>query len=182
MKTKLLSFLFFFVLIVCFSQDKAIDSLKAVLQVSNSNIEKAKANNALADIYKRIDPNEVIIYANIALELSQEHSFPIQKGFAFINLGNGNIIKGNYSKSLEYFHTAKSVFEIALENKDDLETQKGLAKAYGSIGVVSSEQSNYVKAFQYYLKSIAIYEALEDKQTLSKLYNNVGVAYKSQGE
>jgi len=47
---------------------------------------------------------------------------------------------------------------------------------------VSSEQSNYSRAFQYYIKSIKIYEELEDVNMLSRLYNNVGVAYQSQEE
>ena len=70
--------------------------------------------------------------------------------------------------------------EISVNSKDNSDTKNGLAKAYGSIGIVFSEQSNYAKALKFYLKSVKIYEDLHDDVKCAKLYNNIGVVYKSQ--
>jgi pentatricopeptide repeat protein len=102
----------------------------------------------------------------------------LAQGNAYLNLGNYNIILGNYPKALCYFDKAKLLFEK--ESRADLEVKKGLAKSYGSIGVVFSEQSNYAKALSYYLKAARIYEAIKDLPKCAKVYNNIGIVYKSE--
>ena len=173
--------LFLFFLLISFSassQNGAVDSLKLVLKNSKNDIDKAQILNAISDEYKTSDPKLMVIYATQALELSKKIKYKTEEGKACLNLGNSNIITGNYSKALQNFYLAQNIFESE-SNKND-ENTKGLAKAYGSIGIVFSEQSNYAKALQFYLKSVKIYEGLKDESRCSKLYNNIGIVYKSQ--
>ncbi|NHM06482.1 tetratricopeptide repeat protein [Flavobacterium sp. CYK-4] len=165
------------------SQNK-IDSLKAALQASKNDIDKTQTYNALADAYKTSDPKQMLAYATKALALSEKIGYSIEAGQANLNLGNVHIILGNYSKALQYFATAQNIFEAESQGnpKTSLTIKKGLAKAYGSIGIVFAEQSNYAKALLYHLKSVRIYESIGEKKKCGQVYNNIGVAYQSQGE
>ncbi|WP_395043620.1 tetratricopeptide repeat protein [Flavobacterium sp.] len=183
MKKSILLYLFLFCFGFLQSQTKTIDSLLTVLQQPKNDIEKAQNLNAIANEYKTSNPKLMLDYATKALQLSQKIGYKIEEGFADLNLGNINIISGNYSKALEYFTSAQYIFENETQTNADekLKINKGLAKAYGSIGIVFSEQSNYSKALQYHFKAVKIYESLKDDKKSAQVYNNIGVEYKSQG-
>lgn len=165
-----------------FSQNNRIDSLTLVLNQVKNDIDKAQTLNAIADEYKTSNPKLMVEFAAKALQLSKKIKFKLAEGNAYLNLGNSNIISGNYSVALQNFTLAQELFEneINANSKNNLDIKKGLAKAYGSIGIVFSEQSNYAKALKYYLKSVKIYEEINDTAKCAKLYNNIGIVYKSQ--
>ena len=125
MKLKLL--LFFVVLNFSFahSQSKTIDSLLLVARQTKNDIDRSKTWNAIADEYKTSNPKQMLDYATKALELSTKINFPIAQGNAYLNLGNYNIISGNYPKALSYFAKAQQLFEK--ESSADLEVKTGLA-------------------------------------------------------
>jgi tetratricopeptide (TPR) repeat protein len=160
-------------------QSTKADSLISVLQRTQNDIDKAKLLNSIADTYKSSNPKLMVDYANKALALSKKIKFTTAEGYALLNLGNANIISGDYSKALNFFAEAQHLFEN-ITDKENIENKQGLAKAFGSIGIVFSEQSNYGKALQYYLKSVKIYEEIKDEEKCAKLYNNIGVVYQSQ--
>lgn len=180
MKIRLFIILVLFTAISSKSQNKVTDSLKNVISLEKDETEKLRLLNDLSDAYKTTSGQEVVRYAEQALLLAEKLQVKEEEGKAYLNLGNGNIILGNYDKSVTYFTNAKNIFEAELAKNKSIALKKSLARAYGSIGVVSSEQSNYSRAFEYYIKSIVIYEELKDINMLSRLYNNVGVAYQSQ--
>ncbi|MFN3755242.1 tetratricopeptide repeat protein [Flavobacterium sp.] len=171
---------FMLISVVCWSQNQKADSLISVLQKTRNDIDKAQLLNAIADQYKTSDPKLMLDYAQKAYVLAQKINYELAKGNALLNLGNANIISGNYPKALQYFSEAQHLFENATI-KENNEKEKGLAKALGSMGIVFSEQSNYAKALQYYLKSVKIYEQIKEEEKCAKLYNNIGIVYKSQG-
>jgi tetratricopeptide (TPR) repeat protein len=167
------------------AQNKTADSLVLVLQKTKNDIDRVQLLNAIADEYKAVDPKLMQQYANEALQLAIKIKDNVAKGNAMLSLGNSNIILGDYSKALQYFAAAQNVFEKALENngaENRKEINNGLARAYGSLGVVFSEQSNYAKALQYHLKAVKIYEADNNLEKCARVYNNIGVVYKSEGE
>ena len=148
-----------------------------VLKNTKNETVQLKLYNTISDQYKYSDGNKVAEFGNKALQLSIKLNNKIEEGTANLNLGNANIILGNYPKALNYFSSAKTVFENQSNNSD---AKKGLAKALGSIGIVFSEQSNYAKSLEFYLKSVTIYEEINDQEKCAKLYNNIGVIYQSQ--
>lgn len=184
MKTPILIYLFVISFTVAQAQTKAIDSLLVVLEHAKNDIDKAQTLNAISDAYKTSNPKLMLQYANKALQLSQKLQYKIEEGNAELNLGNASIILGNYSQALNYFASAQSIFEneTGTNSKNSLLIKKGLAKAYGSIGIVFAEQSNYAKALLFHLKSVRIYEDIKDLKKCAQVYNNIGVAYQSQGE
>ncbi len=163
------------------SQNKVVDSLNLRLNLVNNGLDKVRLLNTISEQYKYTDPEKMVDYGNQALELAKRGSYRIEEGKAYINLGTANIIYGNYAKSLEQFSVAKSIFESENESdKKATEFKESLAQLYAMMGVVFSEQSNYTRALLFYLKSVKIYEALENDVKSSRLYNNIGVVYRSQ--
>ncbi len=180
MKSKLFLFVIFCGSLIAFSQNKKLDSLNSVLNHSKNDIERVNTLNLLADEYKSTDPKQMVVFAEKALTLAKKIKFKIAEGNAYLHLGNSSIIAGNYQKALEYFSMAQMLFEN--ESSEVLDVKKGLAKAYGSTGIVYSEQSNYAQALNYYLKAARIYEAIKDLPKCAKVYNNIGIVYKSELE
>ena len=182
-KTKLFLMFFLFSFITVFAQHKEIDSLKKLLETSKNDIEKSQLLNHISDLYKTQNPDLMFDFANRALELSQKIKNKHEEANAYLNLGNSQIISGNYPKALEYFTNAKNLFEeLEAEPENKQKVQDGLARAYGSIGIVFSEQSNYSKALEYHLKALRLYEKSDDELRLSRVYNNIGIVYKTRKE
>ena len=164
-----------------FAQQKAADSLMQILGKTKNDIDRVNILNAISDCYKVVDSKNMFVFGNQALDLAKKINFTIAQGNAYLNLGNSKIIEGDYKVATNYFQQAQEIFEnesSTPSTKDEIAS--GLAKSYGSIGIVLSEQSNYAKALQFYLKSVKIYEKLGDQVRCAKLYNNIGVIYKSQ--
>lgn len=158
-----------------------LDSLKAQDTPEISLTQKASLYNQISNELKYTNPNQMLEYGQKALELAQQQTPHLQEANAYLNLGTAYIILGNYEKALDHFVWAKSIFE-GLDSTDysNFELEQGIARTYGSMGIVFSEQSNYTKALEYYLKSVQIYEDIQDDTQTAKIYNNIGVAHKSQ--
>jgi len=181
MKIKQFFLAFLIFTISVYAQQKPVDSLIGLLNKSTNDIDKAQLLNAVANEYKATDPSKMEEYANKALQLSRKIKFATEQGNAFLNLGNSNIIQGNYPNALRNFLEAKQIFENEMNSgSKDESVKKGLAKAYGSMGIVFSEQSNYAKALQFHLKAVRLYEELNDFEKMARIYNNIGIVYKSQ--
>ena len=182
MRSKLTLFLFLLLSFFLNAQESTVmDSLELQLEKAKNDIDKAKLLNAIANQYKYSSPVKMRDYANSALVLSKKIKYSNEEAYAYLNIGISEIITGDYKTAMDNFMLAKSVFEdIQLSNIDAKEVQMGLAKTYGTMGIVFSEQSNYSKALQYYLKSVKLFESLNEEENCAKIYNNIGVVYKAQ--
>lgn len=177
MKTKLPLFFLLLFSWIAFSQNKVTDSLIVALQKTKNDIDRTQILNAIANEYKTFDPKLMTSFALKALQLAQKINYKIEEGNAYLNLGNAAIISGNYSLALQNFSKAQFIFENETDSeaKHVLAIKKGLAKAYGSMGIVFSEQSNFAKALQFHLKAVRIYESINDVEKCARIYNNIGI-------
>lgn len=184
--TSLLLFFFFgFFSGFAFAQNKAIDSLRVALNKTKNDIDKVQLLNTISMEYQSSDPKSVLEFGNKALQLSKKIKSRLAEGTSYLNIGNGHILMGNYPDALRSFSDAQAVFEKELESNSldkRQEIKNGLARAYGSIGIVFSEQSNYTKALHYHLKAVKIYEESNDLSRCARVYNNIGIVYRAQGE
>lgn len=177
----LVCILLFPVMIV--AQPAGIDSLQNAFSRAGNDLDKVRLLNQIANAYRSAEPAKTTQYATEALKLARKISFKAEEGHALLNLGNANVILGNYPQALKYFHDAQSVFERQSDTGDKSDAVlNGLARAYGSIGIVFSEQSNYSKALQFHLKAAKISERQNDDLKTARIYNNIGVVYMSQGD
>lgn len=157
------------------------DSLKKVVLTAKTDTLRASLYNLIADDYKLTHPDSLVYFAKKALFLAQKNNYNYGVASAYLNFGNASIIKGDYDKAASYFKKAGNLFKNELKidekNKNSL---TGLAKAEASLGVIYSEENNYVLALQQYKIALKIYLELDDKKSISKAYNNIGVLYKSE--
>ncbi|RYD87433.1 MAG: tetratricopeptide repeat protein, partial [Sphingobacteriales bacterium] len=177
-------FLMVFVCVPAFAQNKIIDSLKHRLATAASDKEKAKLYNDIAIEYEE-DPALMIQYAKKALALASQKHIMYPQGTAWVSIGNANIILSKYTEALKSFTNAQIVYEEMLktaDKKDVNDIKDGLGRAYGSIGVVCSEQNNYAKALEYYFKALKIYEDIKEEEIVAIASNNIGAVYEAQKE
>jgi tetratricopeptide (TPR) repeat protein len=174
----------FFFFANAFSQEIAVDSLQKVLKNSKDDIRKAEVLNQLATAYQEFDPKLLKEYAQKALVVSRKIDFALAEGTALLNLGNAGIILGNYGEALDNFQNAQIVFEKELKEQSDAtqELKNGLARAYGSMGIVFSEQNSYANALQNHLKAVKLYQETGQELKVAQVYNNIGVVYLSTNQ
>ena len=162
------------------SKATTIDSLLKITKKSISNEERAKTFNLIAEEYQQNDPNKMFAFATKSLELAKQTHQPLIEAKAFQNQGIANIILGDYSKAISYLTNSKDIFEKELQkrnNQKSVTIKNDLAKTYGTMGVVFSEQSNYGKGLEYYLKALQLFRETKNLANSARLYNNIGITY-----
>ena len=153
-----------------------------ITTTETSLTNKAKLLNQISEEYLETNPDKMLYYAKQSLDISIKSKSPKYICLSYQNIGNANIMLGNYKEALESFHSATNYLEKQYVHNKTLTIKEGLARAYGSIGVVFSEQSNYSKALTYYRKAIQLYESIQNNKNTGRLYNNIGIVYLSQAK
>lgn len=167
------------------AQNKVLDSLQHKLSIATTATEKTKLLNAMANEYVENNPELMIQYAKKAMALAQKNNLEKHEADSWFNIGNANIMLSRYTQALKSFTNSQVIYEDlinATAKKPDIEIINGLARAYGSIGVVCSEQNNYAKSLEYYFKALKLYKETKQENIVAIIYNNIGIVYESQKE
>jgi len=173
---KVLLFLLVFPAIFISAQSAA-DSLLGVLKREKNPQNIPVLQNQISDAYKTSDPKKMQELATQALNNSKKQKNLYQESIAYQNLGISFLIFGDYEKALQNLGLSeKSLLKL---DSDKKEIKEALAKTYGSKGIIYSEQNNYAEALENELQALKIYEETKNELQISKLYNNIGVIYKS---
>jgi len=166
---------------VCWAQTNPVDSLKSVLSKSKIDTVSVNAYNHLANYYKDSNIDSTHFYAQKAASMAVKTNYGFGLANAYINLGNFNLVTGNYKAALHHFQKAQLKYESLLENNTtDKAFKNGLARAFASAGIVYTQQNNYYMALENYQKALKIYQEVNQKTNISKALNNIGIVYKSQ--
>lgn len=174
---------YFFSIILFFSFSTAgqegADLLKS-FQHEKDEVKKIELSLKIAEDFNNFPHDTIVKYGNYGLKNAQKQNDPLLEGQALIDLGNAYLVYGTYEKALGYYYKSKTLFvRLEKENPDDEDIKNNLAKSFGNIGIVLSEQSNYAKALQYHHKAKEIYLEIDKSENLSIVYNNIGVEYQS---
>lgn len=181
----LLTILTVFTCTTALSQTKVLDSLFNKINTTASATEKVKLLNAVAGEYVESNPATMMKYARQALTLAKENKLKQDEADSWFNIGNANVMLSHYTEALKSYTNSQVLYEELLKTTKESEKNKikdGLARAYGSIGVVCSEQNNYAKALEYYFKALKLHEETNEEEYVSYAYNNIGIVYKEQKE
>lgn len=160
-------------------QNRTIDSLKQKLSSVKTDADKARLNNLIASEFIENDPAQVKNYAATAQSISKKAKLPLEEANAWVNFGNAAIMMSDYGSAFKNFINAQVIFEELAKISKANDVTNGLARTYGSIGVVCSEQNNYAKALEYYFKALKIYKESKQEHIVARAYNNIGIVYKS---
>jgi len=173
---------FFTLILFCFfvinsAQKSAPDSLLLILNKTKELDKITKLQNQISEAYQVLDPSQMQKFAKLALMTSKKSNNSIQQAKAYQNIGISYIILSDYDKAIQNFDASEKI--LINQNNHSKEAQEILAKTLGSKGIVFSEKNNYAKALEFDFRAMKIYEDLGNKLQLSKIYNNIGVIYKS---
>jgi len=176
---KKIIFLFFVLLCLTretYSQNKIIDSLKAVIDTAGENKNKAKTLNQLSwQLIQVSDLQPAMKYADQALALATKLKLPISMANAYNKMGIIHSTQGNYPQALKDQFESLKLFEK--------EGRKGgIANALSNIGVIYSYQSDHDNALVYHKKALAMQQAMADSGGIAGSLHNIGVVYNQKGD
>ncbi len=169
---KTYSLLFFFLLIANFGfgQTKEIDSLKSVLEKTNSDTTRINAQLALSKKYMSIDIDTFNLYTKMARKLSlRNHNHELARIYCSTGLG---YIYGSQIDSARFY------FDKALEILDKKENNQVRAAVYSNYGMSYQSSDDFEMQIAYNLK---VLELLESPHDLGLAHYNQGIYY-SQGD
>lgn len=169
MRLKLLSSLFFTILLYSplFSQNT--DSLESLLDTIQGE-RKVKTLNELFRGHLRSDPVKAVGYAQEALMLASEIEDKRGLAASYNNLGVAYRNQGALDKALEYYITSLHLY-------DSLQNKEGVATTKNNIANIYSIKKDYAQAMRYLEESYAAFKEINDPFRLIGSMNNLGNLY-----
>lgn len=189
-KIKLILFLLLSLSNLLSAQNRAIDSLKTVLENAKQDTTKAITLNELSrELYLIGHFDSALILAKQALTISDTLLaktevfknrliyFTVQKMIAktYGNIGNIYLSHGNYPEALKNHLTSLGI-------RESLKDEYGIAGSNLNIGIIYGMLGNLDEAKTKYFIALNIFERLGDKKSVAAAYNNIGNVYSRQGD
>jgi len=173
MKKTLLFFIsLFFLHVVSYAQ---IDSLRLQLAQASPK-EKIRIQNEIADYYYRHDSlQKTIINASKALDKAYEYKDVAGQAEAYILLGSGHLKMANYQE-------AKTYFQKAVENFEELENNRKEASTHNLIGIIDNNLSKYSNALESFQRAFFLFQNLKDTIMLAYTCINLGEVHRNLGK
>ncbi|RZJ73686.1 tetratricopeptide repeat protein [Flavobacterium sp.] len=164
------------------AQMAQLDSLKRVVKSTKSDTARVNALNKISNHFRESYPDSTRVYAVKAQTLSTNIDYDFGLASAYQNNGNAQIILGEYKKALASFGKSQSLFTDLLENDEsNVSIKNALGRTFASSAVVHSEQSDYARSLTDYQKALQLFTETANKPMMARVYNNISVVYKSQG-
>lgn len=91
---------------------------------------------------------------------------------------NYSVVLNMQSKLIESRILNERTLQLAKEKNDSL----NMAKAYNNLGNSLNMMANYDSAFSYYLKSVEIFEKIDNQQYLNTIYMNMATVLDNLGQ
>ena len=160
------------------AQQRLIDSLITELNGSLPDSSRAMSMMRLAVNYEAIDTAKAYRAYENAIKFASEKKLYYQLGRIYQNQSVLYTYAGNYARARAILDTAI----LNYRNSDHPRARVSEANAYGDIGNVLRTQNKIPEAADYYLKSIAGYEALNLPARSYLAYSNLSSLFGDMGE
>lgn len=152
------------------TENKEIDSLKAVLASQKNDSTKVKTLIDIGTAYLSTDVEKALQYGEQARELAENENYRKQLGYAYKLLGLASAYKSDYLNSDRYFKASLAVFE-SINFKD------GISNILNNLGSLNYSLGEDTKSIEYHLKSLKIAEEINNKFRIATNLNNLGTVY-----
>lgn len=116
-----------------------------------------------------------LVYYHQALDIAIETQNYERMANAYNNLGNINLLTGNYKIALENFLEAKNLYET-------MAYSSMIASVHNSIGALYEELNNLDKALDNYQIAISGFRKMENCVGINTTLNNLGSVYLRSGK
>ncbi|MEL7004359.1 MAG: tetratricopeptide repeat protein [Bacteroidota bacterium] len=164
---KKLFILFLLVSTSLFSQSN--DSLLSELD-KRTGIERINLLHRLIYANWLNQPDDALMYAEEALNLSEETGNDVYISKSLRLLGGVYSYRNDYQSALDYVYQS---LDIALKNQDSV----NLSASYNNIGHMNINLGNYPDALEYLLRAKTIKERVGLDANMPLAYNNIGRVY-----
>ncbi len=156
-------------------QNRAIDSLKNVLQQQKPDTNKALTYVRLSEQYVLIvDTVSIFIYADSALSLARKLDFKRIEASAIENRGYGYM-------AVKKFDSAKKDYYTSLELRQKSGNKPGTAQSYYSIGHYYRALDSLPEALESYYHALEVFEETGNKRGTGGVRNILSQIYLNQG-
>ncbi|MEW5936597.1 MAG: tetratricopeptide repeat protein [Candidatus Thermoplasmatota archaeon] len=156
--------------------DKAIANLESAKGLADDNETKARTLRKTGDAYeKKGDFDKSLEVLAEAKELIGEGR-TAEYGRICFSKGYPYWKKGELDKAMSLFQTALKTFE------ETGAEQKDIGNALRAMGNIHLSKGEYDDALQYYEKSMAVMEKVDDKYGIAAALNNIGIVHLYRGE
>ena len=102
------------------------------------------------------------------------------------NIGKVYNIQGDFPKALDWYHKSLKLFEEIGDKKRIALLLNNIGALYKDQGIAffetSSKEEYFIKALEFYKKSLKIQEEIGEKEGIARSFTNIGFIYDKQGE
>jgi tetratricopeptide (TPR) repeat protein len=154
------------------AQDNDLKLLEQKIILEKEDSVKAQLFNETAFQLRVSNPKKALAYSNIGMELSLKSNYKI-------GLINSFVAKGLIYRHIGDFEKAIVNNLYALRIAELVYDTARMSVCYNNIGGVYLDQKNYIKAIEYFRKSIDIEKKIGNKAQISVRLNNLGAAYEA---
>ncbi|MCH8496359.1 MAG: tetratricopeptide repeat protein [Balneolales bacterium] len=147
-----------------------IDSLRALIQVNQTDLELASTLNLLAFELREIDQQEALDFAIRAERLAKSSGDTLQLAKAKGNIGWINYRKANWEQTFRY---SREAYELSKSVGDNNET----AMALNNLGALYYEQQDYLKAIEFFREAYQHVRDTDNYFTIIRSLNNTALNF-----
>lgn len=166
-----------------FSHASHIDSLEAELKKDLSDTARVNRLAALCTQYRLIGKIEKSMqYGKEGIALAEKLSFVPGIAKCLHNVGNIYLVTGEYRTALDYYKREIQYWETLLnspEKEEKFLAKKGIAAAYGNMGLAFQYQSDNKTSLEYQMKCLKIREEINDEKGMATALGNIGLLYQA---
>ena len=152
------------------AQSTQIENLKLELRKVKEGEEKVLLFQKIATEYQNNDFTQSLKYANLSLKLSKKINDKNGYGTALKIIGVLYTNNGDYSKALQYYKQAQTIFE-SIKIKDGLSK---IADCIANIALIHYNQGEYQLSTKEFLKAIKYYSKDGNKVGSAIVLDNLG--------
>ena len=157
-------------------QDNVIrDSLIEIINNSSNDSVKINALHSITQPKINKGTDQIINYAQQALELSRKTKWEEKEALSLMLLGNAYHEKGDYPKSIDYYWEAVRIFE-------KIGSKNLYARTLTNIASIYNYETSYKKALETFQKALDIAREIKDEQMESGILLNMGSSYIRAGD
>lgn len=166
---------FFFVVIKVQSAESIdqlnIDSIKLINQAETDKQKLVQNYNEIAYLFGAISIDSSLKYSQKGRDLAKKINYNEGLAVSYYYSARAQVEIGLLKQALENYDSALSLF---ISEKDSV----SILNCYRGMSYVASYGSSQFKSLDYNLKALGIAEKLNDYNSLSVIYNNIGTIYK----
>ncbi|MFY9310993.1 MAG: tetratricopeptide repeat protein [Bacteroidia bacterium] len=169
---------------------KALDYYKSALKIQNEINDSrgiAISSNNIGYIYCiQGDVPRALEWYDKSLKIREELGEKTDIAISYNNIGNVYNQQGDFPKALEFYNKSLKISESIGDKKTYALSLSTLGDLYKNQGVsffeTRAKTEYFSRALEYYNKSLAIYEELEEKEGVARILNNISFLYEKQSE